>query len=91
MLVVETVIDGDVSRTKVVVMEDTVRLFDAESGSITFKRQLPKFLSALSGGAGDSGASAVAPMPGVVEKVNVRCDHQSHSIQTEIKVRGKGR
>jgi len=69
--VVETVIDGDVSRTKVVVMEDTVRLFDAESGSITFKRQLPKFLSALSGGAGDSGASAVAPMPGVVEKVNV--------------------
>jgi len=69
--VLETVIDGDVSKTNVVVMADTVRLFDAEAGSITFQRQLPKFLSALGSGSGDSGASAVAPMPGVVEKVSV--------------------
>lgn len=40
--VLETVIDGDVAKTSVVVMDDTVRLFDAETGSITFKRQLPK-------------------------------------------------
>ena len=30
-----------------------------------------QFLSALGAGGGDSGASAVAPMPGVVEKVSV--------------------
>ena len=42
-----------------------------ENGSIKFQRKLPKFLTQKSGSTG-SGDSAVAPMPGVVEKINVQ-------------------
>merc|ERR1719412_2756828 len=64
-------IGGAMSKRRVVYRTDgtgVIRLF-GESGSLTFQRKLPKFLTQKSGIAG-SGDSAVAPMPGVVEKVN---------------------
>ena len=66
-------IDGAISKRRVVYRTDgsgTVRMF-GENGSLTFHRKLPKFLTQKSGVEG-SGDSAVAPMPGVVEKVNVK-------------------
>ena len=63
-------VDGDIVRLNVVLRDDIIRLF-GETGSITFKRQLPKYLSQSAASGAASGA-AVAPMPGVVEKVNVQ-------------------
>jgi 3-methylcrotonyl-CoA carboxylase alpha subunit len=62
-------IDGSVSKQRVLLSGPTVRLFTAD-GSVTFSHRLPKFLSATAGGA--SLGDAVAPMPGVIEKVNVK-------------------
>ena len=42
-----------------------------EIGSLKFTRKMPEFLSKKSGAEG-SGDSAVSPMPGVVEKINVK-------------------
>jgi len=67
---IECNVDGEISRTNVVLRDNLIRLF-GESGSVSFTRQLPKFLSQAAVGGSDSGA-AVAPMPGVVEKVNVQ-------------------
>jgi 3-methylcrotonyl-CoA carboxylase alpha subunit len=66
-------IDGAISRQRVVYRTDgsgQIRLF-GEHGSTKFERKLPKFLTQKSSSAG-SGDSAVAPMPGVVEKINVQ-------------------
>jgi len=60
-------IDGSVSKQRVLVNGPSVRLFTAD-GSITFEQRLPKFLSQQSG---SGSGSTVAPMPGVIEKVNV--------------------
>ena len=63
-------VDGETSKTRVLVTPEEVRLFTRDSGSVDFKRDLPKFLSeGVGGGLGAGGA--VAPMPGVIEKVNV--------------------
>ena len=73
MTELECDIDGAMSKRRVVYRTDgtgIIRLF-GENGSLTFQRKLPKFLTQKSGIAG-SGDSAVAPMPGVVEKVNVK-------------------
>lgn len=64
-------IDGAISRQRIVYRADgsgQIRLF-GEHGSTKFERKLPKFLTQKSSSAG-SGDSAVAPMPGVVEKIN---------------------
>merc|ERR1711973_665375 len=63
-----TDIDGDISKQRVVVNADTVTLFTKE-GSKEFRKPLPKYKSA--GGGGGSLGDAVAPMPGVIEKVMV--------------------
>ena len=66
-------IDGAISKRRVVYRTDgsgVIRMF-GENGSIKFQRKLPKFLTQKSGSTG-SGDSAVAPMPGVVEKINVQ-------------------
>jgi len=63
-------VDGSVSKTNFVLRDDLIRLF-GESGSVSFRRKLPKFLTKSGAGGDGSGAAAVAPMPGVVEKVNV--------------------
>merc|ERR1719510_1637137 len=66
-------IDGAISKRRVVYRTDgsgIIRLF-GENGSLKFQRWLPKFLTQKSGSTG-SGDSAVAPMPGVVEKINVQ-------------------
>ena len=66
-------IDGAISRQRIVYRADgsgQIRLF-GEHGSTKFERKLPKFLTQKSSSAG-SGDSAVAPMPGVVEKINVQ-------------------
>ena len=73
MTELECDIDGAISKRRVVYRKDgsgTIRLF-GENGSLTFSRKLPKFLTQKSGLSG-SGDSAVAPMPGVVEKVSVK-------------------
>ncbi len=62
-------IDGDISNQRVLIDGETVRLFTAD-GSVNFTQKLPKFLSQQLGGG--SLGDAVAPMPGVVEKVNVK-------------------
>ena len=63
-------VNGTMIRRNVVLRNDIIKLF-GEEGSMVFKRQLPKFLS-QSVGAGASGDSAVAPMPGVIEKISVK-------------------
>jgi len=63
-----TDIDGDISKQRVVVNSDTVTLFTKE-GSKEFRKPLPKYKSA--GVGGGSLGDAVAPMPGVIEKVVV--------------------
>jgi len=63
-----TDIDGDISKQRVVVNADTVTLFTKE-GSKEFRKPLPKYKSA--GVGGGSLGDAVAPMPGVIEKVVV--------------------
>jgi 3-methylcrotonyl-CoA carboxylase alpha subunit len=62
-------IDGAVSKQRVLLQGAQVRLF-THQGSVNFAHSTPKFLS-LQHGAGSLG-DAVAPMPGVVEKVNVK-------------------
>merc|ERR1711973_593209 len=64
-----TDIDGDISKQRVVVNADTVTLFTKE-GSKEFRKPLPKYKSA--GVGGGSLGDAVAPMPGVIEKVVVQ-------------------
>jgi len=63
-----TDIDGDISKQRVVVNSDTVTLFTKE-GSKEFRKPLPRYKSA--GVGGGSLGDAVAPMPGVIEKVVV--------------------
>lgn len=62
------VVDGMASKSRVLLSGESVRLFGA-NGSTTFTHKLPKFLSNQLGGG--SLGDAVAPMPGVLEKVNV--------------------
>jgi 3-methylcrotonyl-CoA carboxylase alpha subunit len=65
-------IDGAISKRRVVYRADgsgVIRMF-GENGSIKFQRKLPTFLTQKSGTS--YGDSAVAPMPGVVEKINVK-------------------
>ena len=69
----ECEIAGAISRRQVVYRADgtgIVRMF-GENGSFTFHRKLPKFLTQGSG-IRCPGDSLVAPMPGVVEKLNVK-------------------
>ncbi|ELU18344.1 hypothetical protein CAPTEDRAFT_225318 [Capitella teleta] len=61
-------IDGMQSKASVVVNNETLHLYTA-SGSYQLSQQLPKFVTATSSTAAKGGT--VAPMPGVIEKVNV--------------------
>jgi 3-methylcrotonyl-CoA carboxylase alpha subunit len=62
-------IGGSVSKQRVLLDGASVRLFTAD-GSVNFSQRLPKFLSASTGGG--SLGDAVAPMPGLIEKINVK-------------------
>lgn len=59
-------VDGTVSKSKLVILDNTIYLFFPE-GSAQIGLPVPKYLSAVSSGAEQSGA--VAPMTGTVEKV----------------------
>ena len=61
-------IDGTISKQRIKVDSDSVTLYTKE-GSRAFDKPVPKYKSAAAGGGilGD----AVAPMPGVIEKVAV--------------------
>ena len=61
-------IDGTISKQRVKVDSDTVTLYTKE-GSRAFDKPVPKYKSAAAGGG--SLGDAVAPMPGVIEKVAV--------------------
>ena len=61
-------IDGTISKQRVRVDSDSVTLYTRE-GSREFEKPVPKYKSAAGGGA--SLGDAVAPMPGVIEKVAV--------------------
>ena len=61
-------IDGTISKQRVKVDSDTVTLYTKE-GSRAFDKPVPKYKSAAGGGG--SLGDAVAPMPGVIEKVAV--------------------
>lgn len=63
------VVNGVKSRQRVVFNGPEFKLFSRDFGAVKFGQKVPKFLSeALSGG---SLGGAVAPMPGVIEKVHV--------------------
>ncbi|NWW29099.1 MCCA carboxylase, partial [Falcunculus frontatus] len=62
-------VDGTVSKSKLVILDNTICLFFPE-GSAQIGLPVPKYLSAVSSGAEQSGA--VAPMTGTVEKVFVK-------------------
>jgi len=61
-------IDGTISKQRVKVDSQSVTLYTKE-GSKTFDKPVPKYKSAAGGGG--SLGDAVAPMPGVIEKVSV--------------------
>ncbi|XP_074657501.1 methylcrotonoyl-CoA carboxylase subunit alpha, mitochondrial-like [Tubulanus polymorphus] len=67
--VLTTHIDGRITKSNVVILDNTIHLFTAE-GSHKFELPTPKFMlsDSQTGGAG----AAVAPMPGVIEKVSVK-------------------
>jgi len=63
-----TDINGSISKQRVLVAGDNLSLF-TKKGSYEFTKPTPKFK--LAGGSGGSLGDAVAPMPGVIEKVMV--------------------
>jgi 3-methylcrotonyl-CoA carboxylase alpha subunit len=62
-------VDGVISKQRVVYNCHQLKMFSRDHGSVVFKQALPIFLSEQLGGG--SLGDAVAPMPGVVEKVYV--------------------
>lgn len=62
-------IEGSKSKATAVFCDNTINLFTQE-GSFVFDVPLPKFTKSTSSG-GSSSDAAIAPMPGVVDKVNV--------------------
>lgn len=67
-------IAGKVSKTRVLLQDETIRLF-TKDGSVSMSHRLPKFISEQMGGLG-LGDDAVSPMPGVIEKVYVKSGDQ---------------
>jgi len=63
-----TDIDGSISKQRVLVSGDNLALY-TKQGSYEFSKPTPKYK--LAGGGGGSLGDAVAPMPGVIEKVMV--------------------
>jgi len=63
-----TDIDGSISKQRVLISGDNISLF-TKKGSYEFSKPTPKYK--LAGGGGGSLGDAVAPMPGVIEKVLV--------------------
>ena len=64
-------VNGEISKLKLVNSTDgQLKLFHRDQGTMVFKQKLPKFLSQQLGGG--SLGNAVAPMPGVIEKVYVQ-------------------
>ena len=62
------------NKLKTVQNGSELKLFHRDFGSLLFTQKLPNFLSQqISGG---SLGSAIAPMPGVIEKVNVAAGDQ---------------
>ena len=63
-------VDGQISKQRVVIHGPNIKLFNRDFGALVFTQKVPKFLSQQLG-AGSLGG-AVAPMPGVIEKVSVQ-------------------
>ena len=63
-------VNGEITKQRLVSGSDgQIKLFNRDQGTTVFKQKMPKFLSQQLGGG--SLGSAVAPMPGVIEKVYV--------------------
>ena len=67
------IVNGAATKSRVLLSGESIRLFGAQ-GSTTFTHKLPKFLSSQLGGG--SLGDAIAPMPGVLEKVSVNAGDQ---------------
>ena len=67
-------VNGEITKQKLVKSSSAdglqVKLFTRDQGTMIFKQKLPKFLSQQVEGGGLG--NAVAPMPGVIEKVYVQ-------------------
>merc|ERR1711936_783433 len=67
-------VNGVKSIQRAVMNGPNIKLFSRDLGAVSFSQKLPKFLSQQIGGGSLGGA--IAPMPGVVEKVNVKAGDQ---------------
>ena len=63
-------ISGISSKERVLIQQNQIRLFTRD-GSVSFTHKPPKFMSQQVGAGGGLG-NAIAPMPGVIEIVNVK-------------------
>lgn len=63
-------VNGEISKQRVIQSQERIKLFSRNHGAVEFKQKAPKFLTQQLGGG--SLGNAVAPMPGVVEKVYVK-------------------
>jgi len=67
-------VNGVKSIQRAVMNGPNIKLFSRDLGAVSFSQKLPKFLSQQIGGGSLGGA--IAPMPGVVEKVYVKAGDQ---------------
>nr|CAG4641521.1 EOG090X02EP [Eurycercus lamellatus] len=68
--VIELNADGEISKSRVVFMDGNIHLF-TKDGSLTFTMEKPSFLTSQGKG-NQSKGGAVAPMPGIIEKILVQ-------------------
>lgn len=64
-------IDGSISHVKMVEIGNELTVFD-QDGHLTYSLPEPKWLKESGGNLADAGGGLVAPMPGVIEKINVK-------------------
>nr|CAG4649155.1 EOG090X02EP [Scapholeberis mucronata] len=72
--VIELTANGEISKSRVVLMDDSIHLFTKE-GSVSFSMEKPAYLASQNQG-NQSQGGAVAPMPGIIEKVLVQDGEQ---------------
>nr|CAG4648530.1 EOG090X02EP [Polyphemus pediculus] len=68
--VIELNMGGEISKSRVVFMDENIHLF-TKSGSYSFALEKPAFLTSQGQGSSAAGG-AVAPMPGIIEKILVQ-------------------
>jgi len=67
---IELTADGQISKSRVVFMDEDIFIF-TKDGSCCFSMEKPAFLTSQSGATSGAGG-AVAPMPGIIEKILVQ-------------------